>query len=54
MSNGDVYQVRYPKIAGVTPTRFVILDPDADDLVICDLNQMASVNVPQAASAETS
>lgn len=53
MFNGDVYQVRYPKVAGVTPTRFFIVDPDADDFVICDLDQMASVKVPQATSGET-
>ena len=42
MSSGDVYQVRYPKIAGVTPTRFFIVDPDADDFVICNLDQIAT------------
>ena len=46
-SNGDVYQVRYPDFAFVLRTNFVIGDPDADNLAICALDQVASVNAPQ-------
>jgi hypothetical protein len=47
MSNGDVYQVRYPDFAFVLWSNFVIGDPDADNFAICALDQMAGVNVPQ-------
>lgn len=49
MSNGDVYQVRYPDFAFVLRSNFVIGDPDADNVAICALDQMASVNLPQPA-----
>jgi len=49
MSNGDVYQVRYPDFAFVQRSNFVIGDPDSDHLVICALDQVASVNAPQPA-----
>ena len=52
MSNGDVHQVRYPDFAFILRTNFVIGDPDADDVVICSLDQMASVQVPQTVSGE--
>jgi hypothetical protein len=47
MSNGDVLQVRYLEFAFVLRTNFVIGDPDADNIAICALDQMASVNIPQ-------
>ena len=47
MSNGDVYQVRYPQFAFVLRTLLVLGDPDADNIAICALNQMASINAPQ-------
>jgi hypothetical protein len=53
MSNGDVHQVRYPDFAFVLRTNFVIGDPDADDVVICSLDQMASVHAPQAVSGNS-
>src|ERR1019366_9504588 len=53
MSNGEVHQVRYPDFAFVLRTNFVIGDPDADNVVICSLDQMASVQVPQPVSGET-
>jgi hypothetical protein len=53
MSNGDIHQVRYPDFAFVLRTNFVIGDPDADNLVICALDQMASVQFPQAVSGES-
>jgi len=46
MSNGEVYQVRYPDFAFVLRSNFVIGDPDADNIAICALDQMASVNAP--------
>jgi hypothetical protein len=52
MSNGDVHQVRYPDFAFLLRTNFVIGDPDADNVIICSLDQMASVQVPQAVSGE--
>jgi len=50
MSNGDVYQIRYPDFAFVLRSNLVIGDPDADRLALCALDQMASVNVPQPAN----
>ena len=44
MSNGDVYQVRYPNFAFVLKSNLVIGDPDADHIAICALDQMASIN----------
>ncbi len=49
MSNGDVYQVRYPDFAFVLRSNLVIGDPDADNIAICALDQLASVNAPQPA-----
>ncbi len=49
MSNGDVYQVRYPDFAFVLKTNLVIGDPDADNIAICALDQVASLNAPQPA-----
>jgi hypothetical protein len=49
MSNGDAFQVRYPNFAFVLRSNFVIGDPDADNLAICALDQIASVNAPQPA-----
>ena len=53
MSNGDAYQVRYPDFAFILRTNFVIGDPDADNVVICALDQMSSVHVPQTVSGES-
>ncbi len=47
MSNGDVYQVRYPDFAMALRSNFIIGDADADHFVIGAFDQMASVNVPQ-------
>lgn len=47
MSNGDVYQVRYPDTAFVNKSLLVIGDPDADNFIICALDQMAAATVPQ-------
>lgn len=47
MSNGDVYQIRYPDFAFVLKTNLVIGDPDADNIGICALDQMATINAPQ-------
>jgi hypothetical protein len=47
MSRGEVYQVRYPNVAFVLKTKFVIGDPDADNVIICALDHMASIHTPQ-------
>lgn len=47
MSNGDVHQVRYPDCAIVQKSNLIIGDPDSDHLVICALDQLASVHAPQ-------
>ena len=49
MTNGDVHQVRYPNYAFVLRTMLFIGDPDADAVAFCALDQIASVNIPQAA-----
>jgi hypothetical protein len=51
MTNGDVYQVRYPDYSMVLKTVMVIADPDADSVAICALDQFASVNKPNLADA---
>ncbi len=47
MSNGDIFQIRYPEFAFVLRSNLVIGDPDADTIAICALDQLASVNAPQ-------
>jgi hypothetical protein len=49
MSSGDVYQVRYPSCAALGRAVLVILDPDSEEMVICALEQMDSINAPQSA-----
>jgi hypothetical protein len=49
MSNGDVYQVRYPSCAAVGRSLLVIVDPDSEDVVMCALQQMDSITTPQSA-----
>jgi len=48
MTDGNVYQVRYPGYAFVLKAMLFIGDPDADTVAFCALDQIASVNVPQA------
>jgi hypothetical protein len=49
MSNGDVFQVRCPNYAFVHRTMLFIGDLDADTVAFCALDQIASVNILQAA-----
>lgn len=50
MSNGEIYQIRYPDCAVVLRSTLFIGDPDADNFVICSFDQVANVNTPQAAN----
>jgi hypothetical protein len=49
MTDGKVYQIRYPNYAVLMKTILFIGDPDSDSFAFCALDQIASVNVPQAA-----
>ena len=49
LSSGAVHPVRYPSCAALSRTRLVIIDPDADRIVICSLLHVASVEVLQTA-----
>lgn len=44
LSSGEVHQVRYP---GCALTRLVIADPDADNIVVCSLLHVTSVEMLQ-------
>jgi hypothetical protein len=50
LSNGEVHAVRYPGCAALTRTRLVITDPDADQIVVCALLHVASVDLLQPAA----
>jgi hypothetical protein len=50
MSSRTIYQVRYPDFAHVLTTKFVIVDQDADNVIICSLDQIESANTPQSAA----
>jgi hypothetical protein len=49
LSSGEVHAVRYPGYANLTRTRLVIVDPDADHIVVCSLLHIASVEMLQPA-----
>jgi hypothetical protein len=49
MSNGDVYQVRYPSFAVLSRSILVIVDPDSEGVAICALQQIESINMLQSA-----
>jgi hypothetical protein len=48
LSSGEVYAIRYPGCANLTRTRLVIVDPDADHIVVCSLLHIASVEMLQS------
>jgi hypothetical protein len=51
LSSGVVHAVRYPGCAILTRTRLVIADPDADQIVVCSLLHIASVEMLQSAES---
>jgi hypothetical protein len=50
LSSGVVHAVRYPGCANLTRTRLVITDPDADQIVVCSLVHITSVELAQPAA----
>ncbi len=50
LTNGEVYPVRYPDCAILLRSNLIIGDPDADNFVVCALDQIANLNTPQAAN----
>jgi hypothetical protein len=50
LSSGDVHAVCYPGCAILTRTRLVIVDPDADNIVVCSLLHITSVEMLQSAA----
>jgi len=49
LSSGKVHAVRYPGSALLTRTCLVIADPDADQIVVCSLMHISSVEMLQTA-----
>jgi hypothetical protein len=45
LSNGETHAVRHPENALVTPTRLIIVDPEADRVTVCSLLHVASVQM---------
>ncbi len=50
LSSGVVHPVRYPGCAVLTRTRLVVVDPDADQVVVCSLLHITSVEMAQPAA----
>jgi hypothetical protein len=50
LSSGEVHAVRYPGYNILTRTRLVIADPDADQIVVCSLLHISSVEMLQSAA----
>jgi len=50
LSSGVVHAVCYPAFAFLTRTRLVIGDPDADQIVVCSLVHITSVELAQPAA----
>jgi hypothetical protein len=50
LSNGAAHPVRYPGCAILTRTRLVIGEPDADNIVVCSLLHITSVEMIQHAA----
>jgi hypothetical protein len=50
LSNGDVHVVRHPEFANITRTRLVVVDPEADQITVCSLLHVASVDMLQPAA----
>ena len=50
LSSGKAHPVRYPGCAALTRTRLVIADPDADNIVVCSLLHVTSVELLQPAA----
>jgi hypothetical protein len=51
LSSGQVYEIRYPGFAVLTRSRLVIVDPDADNMVVVSLQHIARVEILQPAAA---
>jgi hypothetical protein len=50
LSKGEVFHVRQPEVAALTRTRLVIVDRDADRIMVCSLLHIASVEMLQPAA----
>ena len=47
LSSGVTHAVRYPNCANLTRTRLVIVDPDADNIIVRSLLHVISVDMLQ-------
>jgi hypothetical protein len=47
LSSGQSHAVRYPRCALLTRTRLMIVDPDADTMVVCALLHITKVEMLQ-------
>jgi hypothetical protein len=51
LSSGEVHVVRHPEFATLTRTRIVVVDPDADQITVCSLLHVASVEMLQSTAS---
>jgi hypothetical protein len=47
MSNGEIYQVRYPHDVLLLKTKLAIADIEADKIIILAFSHIASLHTPQ-------
>jgi hypothetical protein len=50
LSSGEIHVVRHPEFATLARTRLVVVDPDADQITVCSLLHVASVEMLQSAA----
>jgi hypothetical protein len=49
LSGGEVYEVRHPETVAIGKQRVVVVDPDSDQMAICALLHVTSVETLQGA-----
>jgi hypothetical protein len=49
LSGGETYQVRHPETVAIGKQRLVVVDPESDQMAICSLLHVTSVETLQSA-----
>lgn len=49
LSGGETYEVRHPETVALGKQRIVVVDPDSDQMAICSLLHVTSVETLQSA-----
>jgi hypothetical protein len=49
LSGGEAYEVRHPETVAVGKQRVVVVDPDSDQMAICSLLHVTSIETLQSA-----